>query len=88
LLLNIPEVAPHYQLIVTREKHLDKLQINVEITEDTFSDEVKKLEELEKKVKEEIESTLGLDVDVNLVEPKSIERSMGKAKRVIDKRKM
>jgi len=87
-LLNIPEVAPHYQLIVTREKHLDKLQINVEITEDTFSDEVKKLEELEKKVKEEIESTLGLDVDVNLVEPKSIERSMGKAKRVIDKRKM
>jgi len=88
VLLNIPEVAPHYQLIVTREKHLDKLQINVEITEDTFSDEVKKLEELEKKVKEEIESTLGLDVDVNLVEPKSIERSMGKAKRVIDKRKM
>jgi len=87
-LLNIPEVAPHYQLIVTREKHLDKLQINVEITEDTFSDEVKKLEELEKKLEEEIESTLGLDVEVKLVEPKSIERSMGKAKRVIDKRKM
>jgi len=86
--LNIPEVAPHYQLIVTREKHLDKLQINVEITEDTFSDEVKKLEELEKKLEEEIESTLGLDVEVKLVEPKSIERSMGKAKRVIDKRKM
>jgi len=88
VLLNIPEVAPHYQLIITREKHLDKLQINVEITEETFSDEVKKLEELEKKVKEEIESTLGLDVEVKLVEPKSIERSMGKAKRVIDKRKM
>lgn len=88
VLLNIPEVAPHYQLVVTREKHLDKLQVNVEITEETFSDEVKKLEELEKKVEEEIESTLGLDVDVKLVEPKSIERSMGKAKRVIDMRKM
>ncbi len=88
VLLNIPEVAPHYQLIITREKHLDKLQVNVEITEETFSDEVKKLEELEKKVEEEIESTLGLDVEVKLVEPKSIERSMGKAKRVIDKRKI
>jgi len=88
VLLNIPEIAPHYQLIITREKHLDKLQINVEITEETFSDEVKKLEELEKKVEEEIESSLGLDVEIKLVEPKSIERSMGKAKRVIDKRKI
>ncbi len=88
VLLNIPEVAPHYQLVVTREKYLDKLQINVEITEDTFSDEVKKLEELEKKVKKEIESVLGIDVEVNLVEPKSIERSTGKASRIIDLRKI
>lgn len=85
-LLNIPEVAPHYQLVITREKYLDKLQINVEITEETFSDEVKKLEELEKKVKSEIENTLGITVEVKLVEPKSIERSMGKAKRIIDLR--
>ncbi|HOV21656.1 MAG TPA: phenylacetate--CoA ligase [bacterium] len=88
VLLNIPEVAPHYQLVVTREKYLDKLQINVEITEETFSDEVKKLEELEKKVKKEIESVIGIDVEVNLVEPKSIERSTGKASRIIDLRKI
>ena len=88
VLMKIPEVAPHYQLVVTREKHLDKLEVRVEVTEETFSDEVKKLEELEKKVMDEIESTLGLSVEVKLVEPKSIERSMGKAKRVIDMRKM
>jgi len=88
VLLNITEVAPHYQLVVTREKYLDKLQINVEITEETFSDEVKKLEELEKKVKKEIESVIGIDVEVNLVEPKSIERSTGKASRIIDLRKI
>ncbi|MCD6408542.1 phenylacetate--CoA ligase [bacterium] len=88
VLMKIPEVAPHYQLVVTREKHLDKLEVRVEVTEETFSDEVKKLEELEKKVMDEIESTLGLSVEVKLVEPKSIERSMGKAKRVIDMRKI
>jgi phenylacetate-CoA ligase len=86
VLMNIPEVAPHYQIIVTREKHLDKMEILVEAVGEIFSDEVRKLEALTKKVVSEIESTLGISVDVKLVEPKSIERSMGKAKRVIDKR--
>lgn len=86
VLMNIPEVAPHYQIILTREKHLDRMEILVEVTEEVFSDEVKKLEELEKKVVSEIESILGISVKVRLVEPKSIERSMGKAKRVIDQR--
>ncbi|MCS7180547.1 MAG: phenylacetate--CoA ligase [bacterium] len=87
VLTKSPEVAPHYQIIVTREKHLDKLEVRVEITEKTFSDEIKKLEELQKKVEREISGVLGLSVSVKLVEPKSIERSMGKAKRVIDLRK-
>ncbi|MBN1444581.1 MAG: phenylacetate--CoA ligase [Candidatus Omnitrophica bacterium] len=86
VLMNIPEAAPHYQIIVKREKHLDKMEILVEVVEEIFSDEVRKLEELEKKVVSEIESTLGISVDVKLVEPKSIERSMGKAKRVVDQR--
>jgi len=86
VLMDIPEVAPHYQIILTREKHLDRMEILVEVVEDVFSDEVKKLEEIEKKVLSEIESTLGISVSVKLVEPKSIERSMGKAKRVIDLR--
>jgi len=88
VLMNIPEVAPHYQLVVRREKHLDKLEVRVEVTPEIFSDEMKRLEELQKKVVSEIESTLGLSVEVKLVEPKSIERTMGKAKRVIDLRKM
>ncbi|MCM8776933.1 MAG: phenylacetate--CoA ligase [Candidatus Omnitrophica bacterium] len=86
VLMNIPEVAPHYQIILTREKHLDRMEILVEVVEEAFSDEVRKLEELERKVLYEIESTLGISVKVKLVEPKSIERSMGKAKRVIDQR--
>ena len=86
VLMNIPEVAPHYQIIVTREKHLDKLEVQVEVVEEVFSDEIKKLEELERKVVFEIESTLGISVNVKLVEPRKIERSMGKAKRVIDQR--
>jgi len=86
VLMNIPEVAPHYQIIVTREKHLDRMEVLVEVVEEIFSDEVRKLEELEKKVVSEIESTLGISVSVKLVEPRSIERSIGKAKRVVDQR--
>jgi len=86
VLMNMPEVAPHYQIILTREKHLDKMEVLVEVVPENFSDEVKELEELEKKVVTEIESTLGISVSVKLVEPRSIERSLGKAKRVIDQR--
>ncbi|HOJ39290.1 MAG TPA: phenylacetate--CoA ligase, partial [bacterium] len=88
VLLKIPEVAPHYQLVVTREHHLDRLEVQVEVSPEVFSDEVKKLEELQQRVLSEIESTLGISVTVKLVEPKSIERSQGKAKRVIDQRQI
>jgi phenylacetate-CoA ligase len=86
VLLEIGETAPHYQLIVDRKDNLDNLEIWVEMTPSLFSDEVRRLEEIERKIRKEIESTLGINAKVKLVEPKTIERSEGKAKRVIDKR--
>lgn len=87
VLLGIEGTKPHYQLIVDRKAgELDELDILVEVEEKIFSDEIKKLTALEEKIKKEIESILGIFVRVKLVEPKTIERSEGKAKRVIDKR--
>jgi len=88
VLLDIGEIAPHYLLIVDRVDNLDSLEIWVEMTPQLFSDEVKRIEDLERKIKKEIEGTLGISAKVKLVEPKTIERSEGKAKRVIDKRKI
>lgn len=87
VLMGIEETEPHYQLVVTRrENGLDEIEIQVEVTPDFFSDEIKKLERLEQKIKSEMASVLSLSAKVRLVEPGSIERSMGKAKRVIDLR--
>ena len=88
VLLQIPEVAPHYLIYVDRVKNLDLLEVHVEVSEKIFSDEVKQLEKVEARIKNEVESVLGIVVDIKLVEPKSIERSEGKAKRVIDRRKL
>jgi len=86
VLLSIPGVEPHYQLIVERKGTLDQLEVHVEVSENLFSDEVRKLEELGALLRKELESALGINVKVRLVEPKSLERSEGKSKRVIDKR--
>lgn len=86
ILLEIPGVEPHYLLVVDRKGNLDELEVQVEVSESIFSDEVRKLEELGALIKKELESSLGIGVRVRLVEPRSIERSEGKAKRVIDKR--
>lgn len=88
VLLNFGEVAPHYQLIVDRVGNLDSLEVWVEMTPALFSDEVKKLEDIEKRIREEIDFILGIGAKIKLVEPKTIERSEGKAKRVIDKRNL
>jgi len=88
VLMEIEEVEPHYQLIVEREGNLDVLTVMVEVGEQAFSDEVKKLQQLEKKIEKNIKEYLGVSARVQLVEPKLIERSAGKAKRVIDKRKL
>ncbi len=87
VLLDIGETEPHYMLIVDRIGTLDTLEVQVEISQELFSDEVKKLEELEKRIRSRIESVLGISAKIRLVEPKTIARSEGKAKRVIDKRK-
>jgi phenylacetate-CoA ligase len=86
VLLSIGQTEPHYLLVVDREKSLDTLEVWVEVSEALFRDEVKGLEELERRIHDEIESVLGISVKVKLVEPKTIQRSEGKAKRVWDKR--
>ncbi len=88
VLLEISETEPHYLLIVDREGTLDTLSLMVEVQEQFFSDEVKKLEGLRKKITNNLQSTLGISVNVKLVEPKTIERTAGKAKRVIDNRNL
>lgn len=88
VLLKIEETAPHYQIVVTREGTLDEIEVQVEVNETFFSDEIKILESLEKRIKQEIEGIIPISVKIKLVEPKSIVRSEGKAKRVIDNRKM
>ncbi|NLO89096.1 MAG: phenylacetate--CoA ligase [Clostridia bacterium] len=87
VLLEIGYTEPHYLLIVDRENNLDTLTVLVEVSSKLFADEVRKLEHLGKKIQGAIETALGISVRVKLVEPKTIERSEGKAKRVIDKRK-
>lgn len=88
VLLEIEGVEPHYQIIVDRQKHLDDLEIWVEVSEDVFSDEMKKMDALRAEVTREIESVLGIGARIKLVESKTIARSEGKAKRVIDRREI
>ncbi len=87
-LLEIKGVEPHYQIIVTRPHHLDEIEVQVETSKKLFSDEVRHLEEVRKKIENRIENSIGLRVKVTLVEPKTLPRSEGKAKRVIDKRQL
>lgn len=88
VLLDIGQTQPHYLLIVDRQGKMDTLEVWVEVSAELFSDEVKGLEGLEHMIRSRIESTLGISVKVKLVEPKSIARSEGKAKRVIDRREL
>ncbi len=81
-------VAPHYMLIVDRENNLDVLTVMVEVEEKYFSDEIRRLDELRAKVAAVLKQALGVSVRVKLVEPKTIQRSEGKAKRVIDNRQL
>ena len=87
-LLEMGETAPYYMMIVDRINNLDTLEVQVEVDEIFFSDKISELENLTKKIAHQIQQAIGLAVKVKLVEPKTIERSMGKAVRVIDKRKL
>ncbi|MDO7785662.1 phenylacetate--CoA ligase family protein [Desulforamulus aquiferis] len=88
VLLEFGETEPHYLLVVDRKAAMDDLEIQVELSSKMFSDKIAGLEVLERRLKERILSVLGISAKIKLVEPKSIPRSEGKAKRVIDKREL
>ena len=81
-------ITPNYQIIVGRENNTDTLDVNVEMSEQLFADDIKSIEKVEKKITAEIRNILGIGAVVHLVNPKTIARSEGKAKRVIDSRKL
>jgi phenylacetate-CoA ligase len=87
-LLRVEGTLPHYQIVLTREEDLDQMEVQIEVTPEVFSDEIRGLEELQKKIVHSIEIITGIRVAVRLVAPKTIQRSEGKAKRVIDKRRL
>ena len=88
VILEMEEFEPHYLLIVGRENNTDTMELQVEVRPDFYSDEINRMLALKKKLAGRLQSVLGLGVNVKLVEPRSIERSVGKAKRVIDNRKI
>lgn len=88
ILVGIEGVEPHYLLIVDRRENLDTLEVQVEVNELIFSDEIKVLQSLARRIEKEIKDMLGVTCSAKLVEPKTIQRSEGKAKRVIDNRKL
>lgn len=88
VLVRIEGVHPQYLIVVDRQGNLDTMEIKVEVTEALFSDEVKKLEALRDKIHHQIKTMLNVSAKITLVEPKTIERTLGKAKRVQDLRKL
>jgi len=89
VLVGIEGTQPHYQIVVDRKAHkLDEVEVLVEVEERFFSDEIKRLNEIRDEIRKEIMAVLSVGVKVTLVEPKTIERSMGKSKRIVDKRSL
>jgi phenylacetate-CoA ligase len=87
-LLKVEGTLPHYQIVLTREKGLDNMEVQVEVTPEFFSDKIRALETLQHKLADAVEHVLGIRVKVTLVEPRTLARSEGKAKRVVDNRKI
>jgi phenylacetate-CoA ligase len=88
VLMEVEGTEPHYQIIVDRKGALDDVEVKVEVNEKIFSDEVKVLDQLSNRIRQRMQSVLGISAKISLVEPRSIARSEGKAVRVVDKRKM
>lgn len=88
VLMSVEGVEPHYQIVVDRVGNLDTMSVQVEVSENIFSDEIRKLEYTTNTIQREIKDLLGVTCKVKLVEPKTIQRSEGKAQRVIDNRKI
>jgi phenylacetate-CoA ligase len=88
VLLAFGEVEPHYMIYIDRINNLDNMEIQIEMTNAIFSDSIKDIERIENKLRNEIQSAIGISAAIKLVEPRSIPRSEGKAKRVIDRREI
>jgi len=88
VIMETSEISPHYQLVVDRKDNLDTLTVKVEIDEKLFRDDIKSLQTMENSLSSDIKEYLGVSAKVRLVEPKTIQRSQGKAIRVIDNRKL
>ncbi len=88
VLVGVRGVAPHYMLVVDRQKATDSLEVQVEVTDDMFSDSIGGLDSIKKEIGEKIKSVVGIKAQITLVAPHTIPRSEGKAKRIIDKRKL
>ena len=88
VLVGISGLEPHYRLVVDREGSLDTLEVQVELADTQSFDEVKVLQKLESQLKKDMKDYLGITAKIKLVEPRTLERSEGKASRVIDKRKL
>ncbi|MCS3924066.1 phenylacetate--CoA ligase family protein [Methanosalsum natronophilum] len=88
VLMNIPEVGEHFMIIVDRVNEMDSMNVQIEVTDEVFSDKINDMISLEKKVASALKSVLNLSVKVELVEHGSLPRTVGKSKKVIDKRKL
>ena len=86
VIMTIPQIAPHYQLVVTREGSSDRLEVKCELVDGSVLESLESLSNLQKNIRHNLKTVLGIDTKVTLVEPKTIERFEGKAKRVIDLR--
>ena len=87
-LMSVEATLPHYQIILTREADLDQVEVKVEVPMSHFTDEVRSLEQLQRHIAEAISRVTGIHARVRLVEPNTLARSEGKARRVLDQRKM
>jgi phenylacetate-CoA ligase len=88
ILLDVKEIEPQYVIIVKKKGYLDQLNVDVEARQETYDAGPKKIAEVEKMVESKIRGMIGIGIKIRLVPPKSITRSEGKAKRVIDERKL
>jgi len=86
ILLDVPQVEPQYVLYIRKRGHLDHLVVSIEAKPEAWAQGKKKLDQVAKVVRDHIHGIIGINIEVSLVEPKTIVRSEGKAKRVIDQR--
>lgn len=86
VLMTIPQIGPHYQLVVTRKGVMDNLEVKVELTDNSLLEQYAELETLQHTIQDKIHTVLGLMLKITLVEPKTLERFQGKAQRILDLR--